>query len=107
MTLTLLILFLLAIWWLALAIAVAGDKSRKTKSLIQDAQSKPVASADFVRHQPRWPSWNEYRARPALFLIIPWCALINVTVLIFIWPAILVHKIWLWISRKKHEDHTA
>jgi hypothetical protein len=85
-----LILFLLAIWWLALAIVVAGDKSRKKKLSTQEAKLKPDPS---LGHQPRWPSWSEYRSRPSLFFIIPWCALVYALFLIFIWPAILIHKI--------------
>ena len=93
----------LTIWWIALALMVATDKARQTREMKRELQ-QPSISPDFHPH-PHWPSWIEYRARPSLFLIIPWCALLYGVVLIFIWPAIPIHKIWLWTLRKKSEDH--
>jgi len=91
MMLVYLILLVMGIWWLALAIVMAVDKSKKSKLPAEVAKPKPDDSRAL---QPRWPSWNEYRADPALFFIIPWCALIYGVAIVFIWPAILIHKIW-------------
>jgi hypothetical protein len=99
-----LILLVLTIWWIAFALAVAADKSRKTRELAR-AQQKPSPVPPDLGQHPRWPSWSEYRARPSLFLIIPWCALLYGVVFVFIWPAIPIHKFWLWTLRKKSEDH--
>jgi Na+/H+ antiporter NhaC len=105
MQLSSLILFVLTIWWIAFALMVATDKARKTRAMKQELQ-RPAVPPD-VRQHTRWPSWIEYRARPSLFLIIPWCALLYSIVLVFIWPAIPINKFWLWTLRKKNEDHAA
>jgi hypothetical protein len=96
------IFLVLVVWWIAFAICVAGDKARQTR-----AQQIPQPQPAVPRDLPRWPAWSEYRARPSLFFIIPWCALVYGVVLVFIWPAIPIHKIWLWRLRKREDDHAA
>jgi len=89
------IIFLqLVVWWVAFAICVASDKARQPKA----EEIPPPATP---REVPRWPSWSEFRTQPSLFLIAPWCVLIYGVVLVLIWPAIPIHKIWLWSSRKR------
>jgi hypothetical protein len=96
------ILLVLVVWWIAFAICVASDKARQTR-----AQKIPPTQPAVPHDVPRWPTWSEFRTRPNLFLIIPWCALLYGVVLVFIWPAIPIHKLWLWSLRKKSEDHAA
>ena len=92
------IFLLLVVWWIAFAICVASDKARQTTPKPQSAVPHDV---------PRWPAWSEYRTRPSLFFIIPWCALLYGVVFVFIWPAIPIHKLWLWTHRKREDDHAA
>jgi hypothetical protein len=91
-------------WWIAFALLVASDKSQQAKNPEETEETMPP---NIGREQPRWPSWSEFRASPSLFLVAFYCALLYGIVLVLIWPAIPVHKIWLWKLRRKNKDNAA
>lgn len=96
------LLFLLGIWWVALSLLIAKDhveREKKRRRLPQPLVDGPQDLVDFT--QPKWPSWGEFRARPALFFMIPWCGLLYILLFVLIWPGVLIHKIFVLYSRER------
>lgn len=98
------ILWALVIWWIAFAICAARDQMRQPKPTTSTPPNQSAASPESEQNlQPRWPASSECRAQPRLFLGVIGAALIYGTCLLFIWPAVVVHRVW----RSKRHDHVA
>ena len=97
-------LAVLVIWWFALAVCVAIDEMRRSKSTAQPLQEQPTASPEMEESSRlRWPSWSESCAQPRQFLVLIGAGLIYGTCLVFIWPAFVILKIW----PRKQDDHVS
>lgn len=102
MTISSIIPVVLVIWWIALAICVAIDELRECKSIAQPPEEQPTASPAIEESlRPRWPSWRECWAQPRQLPVLIGAGLIYGTCLVFIWPALVILKIW----PRKRDDH--
>jgi hypothetical protein len=88
MVILILISGLLVMWWVALTLLLISDHLRQPRSPRPEA----VIPAEAMPSTSRWPSWRDYLARPILFVIIPWCALVHTVVLLAIWPCFPIHR---------------
>jgi hypothetical protein len=90
MAILILICCLLVMWWVALTLLLVSDHLRQARSPRPEA----MIPAEEMPPASLWPSWGDYLARPILFVIIPWCALVHAVVLFAIWPCFPTHRVF-------------
>jgi hypothetical protein len=88
MAILILICCLLVMWWVALTLLLVSDHLRQARSPRPEA----VIPVEDMPATSRWPSWCDYLARPSLFVLVPWFALVHAVVLLAIWPCFPIHR---------------
>jgi hypothetical protein len=90
MAILILISGLLVMWWVALTLLLISDHMRQPRSPRPEA----VIPAEVMPPTFLWPSWADYLARPSLFALVPWFALVHAVVLLAIWPCFPINRLF-------------
>src|SRR5438067_2747801 len=86
----------LLIFWAALTICFLSDRQKKARGtpLVQVPPEQHTDEALPDQH-PRWylPSWEQFKARPSLFVLVPALFALHCTCMVVVLPVLLI---FLW-----------